>query len=88
MTARTFNIVILAAPLALLAACDDTPDTATAENPDEAAEVLEGTISDEMLPLDELRSEAPSEAEEGADGTDEGGDESGAGDASEDESAD
>ena len=45
-------------PLALLAACgggsDGNDDARTA-----SGEVLEGTISDAMIPLDQLRSEAP-----------------------------
>jgi hypothetical protein len=44
-------------PLALLAACGDEP----AEDGERSAsgEVLEGTISDAMLPLDQLQSEPP-----------------------------
>ena len=47
-------------PLALLAACGDDP----AEDSDgrsASGEVLEGTISDAMLPVDQVRSEAPLE---------------------------
>lgn len=45
-------------PLALLAACGDKP---ASEGDDRSAsgEVLEGTISDAMLPLDQLTSEPP-----------------------------
>jgi hypothetical protein len=44
-------------PLALLAACGDEP----AEDGDRSAsgEVLEGTISDAMLPLDQVQSKPP-----------------------------
>jgi len=44
-----------AALVALLAACNgDSPEEGEA-----TGEVLEGTISDDMLPLDQVRSEAP-----------------------------
>jgi hypothetical protein len=45
-------------PLALLAACGDKP---APEGDDRSAsgEVLDGTISDSMLPLDQLTSEPP-----------------------------
>ena len=44
-------------PLALLAACGDEP--AEDEERSASGEVLEGTISDAMLPLDLLQSEPP-----------------------------
>jgi hypothetical protein len=44
-------------PLALLAACDREP----AEEGAATGEVLEGTVSDAMLPLDRVRSEPPLE---------------------------
>ena len=53
--------LLLALPaLALLAACGGSK---TSENDGRAAsgEVLEGTISDEMLPVDQVRSEPPLE---------------------------
>ena len=55
---RTFAV---AAPLLLaLSACEDEPEVAVEDDGREATgEVLEGTISDEMLPLDQVRSEAP-----------------------------
>ncbi|MEE4539838.1 MAG: hypothetical protein V2J51_15270 [Erythrobacter sp.] len=51
---------ILFAALCLLAACEntDTPDTAPGEEGELSGDVLEGTISDEMLPLDTLRSQS------------------------------
>ena len=52
-----------AAPLFLLAACEEEPSTATiaAETGGEASgEVLGGTISDDMIPLDQLTSTSPS----------------------------
>ncbi len=44
------------APIVLLAACGDSPgdDAGTA-----SGEVLEGTVSDSMLPLDTVRSQPP-----------------------------
>lgn len=52
------SIAAMLFPLALLAACGDE---AAQEGDDRSAsgEVLEGTISDEMLPLDQLTSEPP-----------------------------
>ena len=45
-------------PLALLAACQDDAAPAEGEG-DVSGEVLEGTISDAMLPLDTVRSQPP-----------------------------
>ena len=45
-------------PLALLAACNDAPAD---EGRAAAGEVLEGTISDAMLPVDRVTSEPPLE---------------------------
>ncbi|MEM9501415.1 MAG: hypothetical protein AAF941_06165 [Pseudomonadota bacterium] len=57
-------LTILIAPLALsIAACGDDTDpqaSRTAEQGGEVAgDVLGGTISDDMLPLEELRSQSP-----------------------------
>jgi len=46
------------APLALLAACGEEP---TDDGRAASGEVLEGTISDAMLPLDRVQSEPPLE---------------------------
>ena len=58
----------LLVPLLLLAACSDEPTPATEAAP--AGEVLEGSISDEMIAYDRLRSQPPRAAplpgEEGA----------------------
>ena len=58
---RTAKTLALALPAALLlAGCNG--ETAPAEQTGEAeesGEVLEGTISDAMLPLDQVRSQAP-----------------------------
>lgn len=52
----TPRLLLAMAPLTLLTACGgDTPDDARAPS----GEVLEGTISDSMLPLDTVRSQPP-----------------------------
>ena len=48
----------LCLPLALLAACGDEP-AGDDDGRSASGEVLEGTASDAMLPLDQLRSEPP-----------------------------
>lgn len=57
----------LAVPLLALAACEEeVPQTSSAETGGEAAgEILGGTISDGMIPLEELTSTSPP-AERGA----------------------
>lgn len=67
MTFRT--AVLLAAGAALVSACgDDSPAEETAAEAGRGAqgEVLGGTISDDMLPLDRLRSQSPTIREERA----------------------
>lgn len=67
MTFRT--AILLTAGVALLSACgNDTPaeETAAEAGRNAQGEVLGGTISDDMLPLDRLRSQAPSIREEPA----------------------
>ena len=67
----TIRTLALAAPMLLaLSACGDDPAVDVENDGREASgEVLEGTISDEMLPLDQVRSQAPlAEPEEGAEG--------------------
>ncbi|MEN7538661.1 hypothetical protein [Aurantiacibacter flavus] len=57
-----FNAALLVAACAMLTACDlfsDEPDESAIDESNVSGEVLEGTISDDMLPLDELRSAAP-----------------------------
>ncbi|GAA0284055.1 hypothetical protein GCM10009127_26870 [Alteraurantiacibacter aestuarii] len=50
----------LCGPVLLLAACSDDPDAVQESDGREASgEVLEGSISDEMIPLDQLQSQAP-----------------------------
>ena len=66
------RLIIALLPLALLAACNDqvSDDSRSA-----SGEVLEGTISDAMLPLDQVRSQpplvAPRSRSTGADDADE-----------------
>ncbi len=62
---------VSAAGLAMmLGACGDDPAPATGEGDLEASEdVIEGTISDEMIPLDQVRSQAPLAEPEAATGT-------------------
>lgn len=57
----TLKPALLALPfLALLAACGDKDGAGSrAERQTAAGEVLPGTISDEMLPLDEVKSQSP-----------------------------
>ncbi len=75
MTMSTRQAFVLAAPLLLaLSACEDEPEVDTQGDGREASgEVLEGTISDEMLPLDEVRSRAPLALDAEEDGEDESG---------------
>lgn len=55
-------IVAILPCLMLLAACgsEPAPDQGAGEDGTAAGEVLEGSISDEMLPLDTIRSQSPS----------------------------
>ncbi|MGB7373860.1 hypothetical protein [Pontixanthobacter sp.] len=58
MTKFAFPIVAAAA---LLGACSDDPETAApvADDANAAGNVLEGSISDAMIPLDTLQSQSP-----------------------------
>lgn len=67
----------------LVAGCGDDPAEPVAATKDDASaegDVLEGTISDAMIPLDQLQSQAPAMSAEpdadGADDTDGGGESS------------
>ena len=56
------NAALLVAACAMLTACDlfsDEPDESAIDESNVSGEVLEGTISDDMIPLDELRSTPP-----------------------------
>ena len=73
MTDKRLFLVLPA--LALLAACNDAPSD---DSRSASGEVLEGTISDAMLPVERVRTEPPledpdafAEAQEGADEADE-----------------
>ena len=74
MTRSNRLALIAVAPLVLLAACGDDAEVSTEDDGREASgEVLEGSISDAMLPIDQVRSQAPQRepdpAESGNDGT-------------------
>lgn len=49
----------LALPLVLLAACNQADETVAPAGKRAAGEVLGGTINDEMIPLEQLRSQSP-----------------------------
>ena len=57
----TRSKLALAIPvLLLLSACEDEPEVSVEDDGREASgAVLEGSISDEMIPLDQVRSQAP-----------------------------
>lgn len=71
---KTSNGLWLAAPLLILTACEEeAPQAVSSETGGEAAgEILGGTISDDMIPLEELTSTSPpaerQEAEPSAEG--------------------
>jgi hypothetical protein len=58
----TLRPALVLAAIALLAACNKSPDT----NRSASGEVLEGTISDNMLPLDKVTSQPPLAAPTGS----------------------
>ncbi len=54
------KLIVFCAAAALLSACGDEPVAEVAEEKATAqGEILEGTISDDMLPLESLKSQAP-----------------------------
>ena len=56
--------------LLALSACADDPAPTDGDESEASGEVLEGTISDDMLEIDRVRSQAPlAEAEEGEEGS-------------------
>ena len=69
------RIALLTIPIALtLAACNDTdaPESAESEQGGEAGgEVLGGAISDDMIPLEEIRSQSPPASRSEGGGSDE-----------------
>ena len=58
-------VLLVAGPLALSACQDEAPLEENADEADRAAkgEVLGGTISDDMIPLDRVRSQSPAVAD-------------------------
>jgi hypothetical protein len=49
----------LLAPVLLLAACEDKPAAPAEQGGAASGEILQGSVSDAMIPLDQLKSEAP-----------------------------
>ena len=83
MTDKRLGLILALLPAALLAACNDEP----VDEGQASGEVLEGTVSDAMLPIDRVQSEPPledpeafaeaqEEAAEAAQGAATGGEES------------
>lgn len=64
------KIALVLPVLLVLSACEDEPEVSVEDDGREASgQVLEGSISDEMIPLDQVRSQAPlAEADESEDG--------------------
>lgn len=69
----------LIAAAALLGACSDDPEPATtvADDASAAGNVLEGSISDDMIPLETLKSQSPPAVITDADGEGDEAEESG-----------
>lgn len=59
-------VTSLTASLGTLAACGGQPENAGPERRSAAGEVLGGEVSDDMLPLDTVRSTAPADPRAGA----------------------
>lgn len=69
------NAVSLAFAAMLIAGCSDEPEPApVTDDASASGNVLEGSISDEMLPLDTVQSQSPSAASEetGGEGNEDG----------------
>lgn len=68
------RLPMLAVPLVALAACNQADESLAPGGGKAEGEVLGGTISDDMIPLDQLRSQSPPmRAAPGAGGSDTGG---------------
>ncbi len=67
----TNRLPVFLLPLALVAGCGEEPVAEPTDNDGRTAagEVIGGTISDAMLPLDTVRSQGPSMAEESETGS-------------------
>ena len=72
---KLYRCVMSAMALCLLAACSpSTPDKENgAKQADAAVEVVPGSISDAMIPMDRLQSESPRENPATTDGTSDSG---------------
>ena len=71
------RVALTIAALAALAACGTGTDEAGPERRDAAGKVLGGEVTDDMLPLDSLRSTSPVEPRRAAPGEDGTGNSSG-----------
>lgn len=67
------TLCLAACAALMLSACEDEPEVAVDNDGREASgEILEGTISDEMIPLDQIRSQPPLAVQTDAPGEDAG----------------
>lgn len=66
---KLMRITLALVGAALLASCKSEPERSANDTRDAGGEVLEGTISDEMIQLDQLRSQGDPAEVEGGDGT-------------------
>jgi hypothetical protein len=55
------RLALIVASLTTLAACGGQPDTAGPERRSAAGEVLGGEVTDDMLPIDSVRSTSPAD---------------------------
>lgn len=65
---KLMRITLALTGAALLASCNSEPERSANDTRDAGGEVLEGTISDEMIQLDQLRSQGDPAEVEGGDG--------------------
>lgn len=65
---KLIRITLALVGAALLASCSSEPERSANDTRDAGGEVLEGTISDEMIQLDQLRSQGDPAEVEGGDG--------------------
>lgn len=63
------RLALIAVACAALLACGEKTDTAGPERRSAAGEVLGGEVTDDMLPLDTVRSTSPADARASGDGS-------------------